>query len=66
MDETKKKTAPKKSIWKNLKGEFQKIVWPDKDTLIRRTVAALAIAVALGVVIALLDMVIQFGLSFII
>ena len=66
MEENKKSAAGKRSIWKNLKGEFQKIIWPDRDSLIRQTVAVLGISVALGVVIALLDMVSQFGLKFII
>ena len=66
MEETKKNAAPKKSLWKTLKGEFQKIIWPDRDTVIKQTLAVLGVAIALGVVIALLDMVIQFGFSFII
>ena len=65
MEETKKTAAPKKSLWKNLVGEFRKIVWPNKATVIGRTLAVLAIAILMGVVIALLDMVIQFGFSFI-
>ena len=66
MEETKKSAAPKKNIWKTLMGEFKKIIWPDKDTLVKQTLAVLGVSVALGVVIALLDMVIQFGFSFII
>ena len=65
-EKTKKEHAPKKSILKNLKAEFKKIVWPNKDSLIRQTIAVFAVAISLGIVIALLDMVVKFGLGFII
>lgn len=67
MEQTKTNTAdkPKKNLWKNLKGEFSRIIWPDKETLGKKTAAVLVISVIMGVVIALLDMLIQFGFSFI-
>ncbi len=57
--------APKKSFFKGLKAEFNKIIWPDPESAGKRTVAVIACSVALGVVIAVLDLMIQFGLSFI-
>lgn len=57
----KKKT----SVFATLKGEFRKIIWPDKASLAKQTAAVLAVSVALGLIIALLDLVIKFGLSFI-
>ena len=33
--------------------EFNKIIWPDKDTVGKRTVAVIACTVALGLIIAL-------------
>ena len=59
--------APKKkSFIKTLKAEFKKIIWPDKQTLTKQTIAVLISSVALGAVIAVLDLIIKFGLNIII
>lgn len=58
--------APKKDFIKGLKAEFKKIIWPDKKTLTKQTIAVVAWSVVLGVVIAVLDLVIKFGLNIII
>lgn len=58
--------APRKSFFKGLKAEFKKIVWPDQETVGKQTVVVLAVSVALGLVIAVLDFIIKWGLSFII
>lgn len=66
MGETaNKEKAPKKSFFKGLKTEFNKIVWPAKDVVGKQTVAVVACAIALSALIALLDLIIKFGLSFI-
>ena len=57
--------APKKSFFKGLKAEFNKIIWPDKDTVGKQTVAVIVCSVALGLIIALLDLIMKYGLSFI-
>ncbi len=48
-----------------LKAEFKKIIWPDRKQVTRETTAVVAFGVGLGVLIAILDAVIKFGLSFI-
>ena len=58
--------APKKSFFKGLKAEFKKIVWPDQETVAKQTAAVLAVSVALCAMIAVLDFIIKWGLSFII
>ena len=55
----------KKSFFKVLKAEFKKIVWPDRQTVTKQTVAVLAVSIALGLIIAILDLIITFGLGFI-
>lgn len=55
-----------KKILNNLKTEFGRIIWPDKDSLTKSTVAVLISSVALGVIIAVIDMIIKFGLGFVI
>ena len=58
--------APKTSFFKGLKAEFNKIVWPDQETVGKQTVAVVAVTAALGIIIAILDFIIKWGLSFII
>ena len=55
-----------KSWFKGLKAEFKKIIWPDKETLTKQTIAVLLCSVAIGAVIAVLDLIIKFGLNIII
>ena len=58
--------APKKDFVKGLKAEFSKIIWPDKDTLTKETVVVVVSTVILGIVIAVLDLIIKFGLNIVI
>ena len=58
--------APKKDFVKGLKAEFSKIIWPDKDTLTKETVIVVVSTVILGIVIAVLDLIIKFGLNIVI
>ena len=57
--------APKKSRFKGIKAEFKMIVWPDKETLRKETVAVVVVTFLLGVIIYLLDYVIELGIGFI-
>ena len=66
MGETaNKEKSPKKNFFKGLKAEFNKIIWPDKETVGKQTVAVIACSIALGLIIAVLDFIMKFGLSFI-
>ena len=66
MEETKKKDAPKTSWFTGLKAEFQKIVWLDKKSLGKQTVAVLIVSVILGAIIAVLDLGIPYGVDFLV
>jgi len=57
--------APKKSWFKSVKSEFKKIVWPDKETLTKQTIAVVIVTLLLGIIIYLLDYVIEVGIGFI-
>ena len=63
---TTQEKAPKKSWFKGLKSEFKKISWPDKETLVKESAAVIVITVVLGLVIALVDMAIEYGVNLII
>lgn len=57
--------APKKSVFKALKAEFKKIVWPSTEKVRKETIAVALSTVVLGALIAVLDAVIKIGIDFI-
>nr|MBQ6241678.1 preprotein translocase subunit SecE [Lachnospiraceae bacterium] len=60
------KQEPKKTgFFKGVKAEFKKIIWPTKATVAKETSAVVFFGVALGVLIAVIDAVIKFGLGLI-
>lgn len=59
------KTA-KPSFFKGVKTEFKKISWPDRDSLLKQSVAVVCISVVLGVLIAILDFLMQYGVDFLV
>lgn len=58
--------APKTSWFSGLKAEFSKIVWPEQKSVVRQTVAVIAASVVTGLIIALLDWIIQYGVNFLV
>jgi preprotein translocase subunit SecE len=52
-------------FWEGVKSEFKKITWPDKDDLIKQSVAVVIISVVLGAIITVLDFGMQYGVDFI-
>ncbi len=69
-EKSQKKNARKsggfKQILTNLRVEFNRIIWPDRESLTKSTTAVLVCSVALGIIIAVIDMIIKFGLGFVI
>jgi preprotein translocase subunit SecE len=63
MANTTTEKAPKKSWFKGLKSEFKKIVWPDKEALLKQAVAVISVTVILGLIIYVLDYVIELGIG---
>ena len=63
MGENKKEKAPKTSWFTGLKAEFNKIIWPDKKSLTRQTVAVVTVSVILGLIISVLDVIIKYGVD---
>ena len=66
MSETTVEKTKKKSWFKGLKAEFKKIIWPDKKTLVKQTVAVITCSVILGAIIAVVDALIQYGIDFLV
>ncbi|MDD5936334.1 MAG: preprotein translocase subunit SecE [Clostridiales bacterium] len=57
--------APKKSWFKGVKAEFKKIIWPDKESLAKQSLAVVVITIILGIVIALVDLCVNSGINLI-
>lgn len=66
MGDANEKAPVVKSWFKGLKAEFKKIIWPDKESLAKQTVAVVIITTVLALIIALLDLVVKFGIDVII
>lgn len=63
-DSAKKEKTAKPSFFKGVKAEFKKISWPDRDSLLKQSVAVVCISIVLGVIIAILDFLMQYGVDF--
>ena len=57
--------APKKSKFKALQAEFKKIIWPDKESLVKQSGAVIVITIILSIIITILDTIIKYGVGFI-
>ena len=64
MGNVEKANQPSK--FSQIKAEFKKVVWPDKATVRKETTAVIVVSVLLGVVIELLDIVLRYGVDFLI
>jgi preprotein translocase subunit SecE len=62
-DSAEKKAGP--GFFAGVKSEFKKIIWPDKNATVKQSIAVVAISVVVGVIIAILDYVVQHGVFFI-
>ncbi len=63
-DSAKKEKASKPSFFKGVKAEFKKIIWPDKEALLKQSVAVVCISFVVGIIIAILDFMMQYGVDF--
>ncbi len=61
-DSAEKQKRP--GFFSGVKAEFKKIVWPDRQKTLKQSVAVVAIAVVVGVIIALLDFIAKNGVNF--
>ncbi|SEA73712.1 preprotein translocase subunit SecE [Oribacterium sp. KHPX15] len=63
MDE--KKSSGLESFFKGLRTEFNKIIFPNRQDVIKETTATIVVGLLIGVVIAVLDLIMKTGLGFI-
>jgi len=65
MGEGVKTNKTPKNFWKGVKAEFKRISWPDKESLVKQSVAVVCVSIVLGVIITILDFFLQYGVDFI-
>ncbi len=53
--EVAKTQTNKVSFWKRVKAEFKKIIWTDRPTLIKQTIAVIIISAVICVIISIVD-----------
>ena len=63
-DNSKNDKVPAQSWSDGLKAEFNKIIWPNKDDLVKQTGAVTVVSVILGALITVIDSVVQYGINF--
>lgn len=64
-DSAKTEKTPKPvKFWNGVKSEFKKITWPDKNDLLKQSIAVVAISVVVGAIITILDFALQYGVDF--
>ena len=58
--------TPKTSWFDGVKEELKKIIWPEQKSVVRQTIAVIVTSVVVGLIIALLDWAIQYGVNFLV
>lgn len=53
----------KKSWFQGLQSEFKKIIWTDRNTLIKQTIIVVIVTIILGVMISVMDAAILEGIN---
>ena len=66
MGSEKNIKTQKNSWFTGLKAEFRKIIWPTKENVAKETTAVVITSIILGLIIAMLDFVIQYGVNFLV
>ncbi|MCD8021794.1 MAG: preprotein translocase subunit SecE [Lachnospiraceae bacterium] len=61
--EKTEKISKFKNWFNGIKAEFKKIIWPDRTTLTKQTGAVIVVSIVLGMIIAMLDFIFQYGVD---
>jgi len=64
MAENKNIAEKSKSWFKGLKSEFKKVVWQSREDVTKQTIAVVVITLIVGILIAIIDMGLQYGVNF--
>lgn len=64
MTENNTTTVKKVGFFKRVKTEFKKIVWPSRSDVAKETLVVVLSAVAIGLIISVVDLVLNYGIDF--
>ena len=53
-----------KKFFAGVKSEFKKISWPDRQSTVKQSIAVVVISIVVGVIIAILDTIVKYGVDF--
>ena len=63
---SEKKNSGLEDFFKGLKSEYNKIIFPTRQDIIKETTATIVVSLLVGALIAVLDLIMKTGLGFII
>lgn len=63
---SEKKNSSLQDFFKGLKTEYNKIIFPTRQDIIKETTATIVVSLLVGALIAVLDLIMKTGLGFII
>ena len=63
---SEKKNSGLQDFFKGLKTEYNKIIFPTRQDIIKETTATIVVSILVGALIAVLDLIMKTGLGFII
>ena len=63
---SEKKNSGLQDFFKGLKAEYNKIIFPTRQDIIKETTATIVVSLLVGALIAVLDLIMKTGLGFII
>lgn len=61
-DSAEKQSRP--NFFQGVKAELKKVVWPDRKSTLKQSVAVVAISVVVGVIITIIDYAAKYGVNF--
>ena len=64
MGDSAHKETPKIKFFDGVKVELKKISWPERQSLFKQSVAVVSVSVVVGLIIALFDTIIKYGINF--
>lgn len=59
----KQQVSKTRNWWEGVKAEWRKIIWPTREDLAKKTGTVAIVSIVLGVIIAILDFLIQNGID---
>ena len=63
VKETSKKSGFLKSFFGGVKNEFKKIMWPSKDSVVKKSAVVIVVTTIVAIIIAMVDYLAKMGLD---